>query len=224
MRIDKEKLAKKLEDLSKELSLNEISKDVSNVIMFLSIYCGQNTVKVEEIELKNILCQKFSIDSYDNTQSLEIIISKSYIKIEKKSENGFNYYFVEYFFDKKGNFTRNAKQRSMPLDKELNIEEKSDGNLKSGIFYSEIEEKGDDINIISLKLPDKNKGENIYYCYSKNEDKIFYKLSEDFRKLPTIDVFGMAEVVNMLSIAGIKFQDEELFNNLIKTSKKYYKK
>ncbi len=79
-------------------------------------------------------------------------------------------------------------------------------------------------NIIFLKLPDKNKVENIYYCYSKNGDKIFYKLPEAFKRLPTIDFFGISEVVNMLSVDGTKFQDEELFNSLVNTSKKYYKK
>src|SRR5574344_227753 len=116
MQIKKNELAKKLEDLSKNLNgkLNEAVKDISNAIMFLSLYCGNNLVQIKEIDLKfkdlfpiitkaqnfDEKAQLFSINSYDVTQTLQIIISNSYLKIEKSSENNFNSYIVEYVSDK----------------------------------------------------------------------------------------------------------------------------
>lgn len=243
MQIKKEELAKKLESLSKDLivKLNEPVKDIANAIMFLSLYCGNNFAQIKEINLKfkdsSVIITKSEksfdekgqlclIKSYDDSQSLEIIISKSYLKIEKKSENDFNYFIVEYFFDKNGSFVRKAKQKSMPLDREIQLEENSEGKANVGIYFSEIAERNENIEMTFFKIPDKNKVENIYYSYFANSEyKLFYKTPKQFSKIPTINAFGMSEVAELLSHQAefTRFDDEKLFKDLIKALKSYYK-
>jgi lipopolysaccharide export LptBFGC system permease protein LptF len=240
MQIKKEDLAKKLEDLSKSLNekYRDIVKDLSNAIMFLSLYCGNKLATSEEIQidLKKLLpniknekfekAQRFFIKSYDDTQSMEIIFSKSYIKIENKKDNDFYYYLVEYFLEGK-NFIRKVKQKSMPLDKELVLEEKSQGKEDKGIYYSEISEKNQNMNLVFVKMIDKNKVENIYYSYyTEPKYKLFLKVSKEYKEIPTINSFGVAELTKFLELQFenkfIKFEDEELFNSLVKVSKEYY--
>lgn len=244
MQINKEELASKLEQVSKNLNgkYNDIVKDISNAIMFLSLYCGNNTATNEKIKLnlKNSVpqitqsdkydeqAQRFFIKSYDDTQSMEIIFSQSYIKIENKKDNDFYYYLVEYIIDK-GNFTRNVKQKSTPIDKDLILEEKSQGVVNKGIYYSEITEKNQNMNLIFTKMIDKFKVENIYYSYyTDSKYKLFYKVPAEYKKIPAINSFGIGELTRFLELQVenkfIKFDNEVLFNSLVKVSKNYYMK
>lgn len=242
MRISKQEFAKNLEEISKNFQNRcpEIIKDISNILIFLSIYCGNNSIKIENINLeikknevkiirndKGEKAQRFIVESYDQVQKLECIFSKYYIKVENKTDNDFSYYIVEYVFDSKGNFTRKAKQKSTPIDKELMLEESSEGDKINGIYYSEICEKNSNMNFLFIKILNENKMQNIYYSYHIDPNyKLFYKVPKKYTKIPCINKYGIDDLTNFISRTNdyVKFDDINLFNDLVKICRVYYKK
>lgn len=250
MIIEKQNLIKKietkLENLPKTISI--LIKDMSDVILFLSIYCGSELASSEEIKLKmkgfetpQIEESKFtkigdekkvvrpgekavlySISSYDKTQKLNLLFSKLYLKIERVFEDGANYYSSEYVFNEKGEFIRRCKQKSCPLGKQLDFEETSEGMIKTGVCFSKIQEKNEKTTIDLFKLQT-TKGEEIYYSYVSPPDiKLNFRAPVAVKSIPSVNSLGMKQLSELLEMQFSKKLvtiDQKLFNELKKSAK-----
>lgn len=253
MLIEKQELIKKVENIIEKIpkTISILIKDLTDVIMFLSIFGGKEPVISKEIKIsrKGLEPPKFeesnfiksgqqkkvqragdsaviySISSYDKTQTLNLIFSKLYFKIEKNFVDETNYYLSEYIFNKEGEFVRNCKQKCCLLGKQLDFEEKSEGTIQNGVCFSKIVEKSDKITIDFFKLLT-TKGEEIYYSYVSPPDiKLNCKAPVVVKSIPSINFLGMGELSELLEMQFSKKLvsiDQRLFNELKNSAKIIY--
>ena len=227
MEIERKKFEEKLEQLLKKFGNNIeiLGKDISDAILFLNIYCGEQKVVANEVQLKFFGLQSpkvlkpqftrtgseakvkregnqngtvYSIKSYDGSIKLFITLSKTYLKIEKIYDGGANYYLAEYIFDENSNFVRRAKQKSNPLGRELDFTEISQGNFKRGVCYSQITETSQAMEVKFFKIPT-SKGEELYYSYFSKPDLFFqFKTPKFITTIPSITSIGMKALNELL--------------------------
>ena len=250
MLLEKQKLLDKIENLRETFSkkITILGKDFSDVIIFISIYCGNNPVLAEEVSLKMFGLKQpkfeqpnfnktgqekkvkregekgifYKIESYDKSVTLNLIVSKMYVKIEKVYDTSSSYYCAEYVFDEKGNFVRIANQKSFLLEKNLEFEEKSEGNLNYGVCFSQITEKNEAVNVDLFKILT-TKDEEIYYSYKCLPDIEFYcRAPNAVKSIPSISSIGMKELSQLLEMQFSKNLvtiDRTIFNELKKSAK-----
>ena len=250
MLIEKQELIKKVENIIEKMpkTISILIKDLTDIIMFLSIYGGGEqalsqeinilmkgleTPKVEtskftkigdekKVEKQGTKAVSYSISSYDKTQTLNLIFSKLYLKIEKAFADETNYYLCEYVFNKEGEFVRKCEQKSCPLGKQLEFEEKSEGIIPLGVCFSKIKEKTDQTTIDFFKLLT-TKGEEIYYSYVSPPDiKLNCKAPAVVKSIPSINSLGMKELSELLSLQFSKKLvsiDQRLFSELKESAK-----
>ncbi len=257
MIVEKNFLEKKLEDLLKKFGNNIeiLAKDLTDAILFLNIYCSEEKIKCEEIELEVINFQtpkilktnytkdgqklktkkesvqqgvKYIAQSYDKVITLTIIMSKTYLYIEKKYDTSTNYYSCEYIFDGKLSFVRNAKQNSCPLGKSLEFNETSKGNLNRGVCLSKITENSQEMEVNVFKILTK-KGEEMYYSYFSKPDLFFmFRAPKNITTIPSITSIGMKALNELLEKqfdeSFVRIEDEKIFNNLQKIAQQLFEK
>lgn len=252
MQVQKEKLIEKIESISNKLGKQVpiLATDLTDVVLFLSIYGGNAPVSMEQILIK--ICgfnspkeinnfnkngqekkvkregdeaTKYVAKSYDGSISLEFVVSKQYLKIEKTFDDFSNYYLSEYIFDGKGNFVRRAKQRSHPLEKQLEFFEESEGNLKRGVCFSNITENSQSLDVKFIKVLT-SKGEELYYSYKASPEFIFaFRVPKIISSVPSITSLGMKALNAILEMqCENKFVklDEKLFKELSKSAREIY--
>ncbi len=253
MELIKEKFINILENKMKfyHNKISILEKDISDVILFLSIYASQQNIYTEDvlINLQNIKIPKvsnlfnlngkekaindnvekgtkFIINSYDNVFVLETIISKNYLSIKKKSDNNLYFYKVYYAFDKRGYFIREVVQNSYIFDKNLSFKETSKGFVDKGVLFSQIKEKYQNINIEFFKIYNGEKTELFYK--NKFEEFEFMFRVKDEKNIPSIDYLGMKElnriIDNQLKGEYIKIEDKKYYNNIKNIAIEMYKK
>ncbi len=259
MNISKEDFAKKIEALvgKSQILSKELVKDLSDIIVFLSIYGGKNGINVEPVELQinklalpkiiqlkdkfnskgelkeikevpTTQAQKYILSSYDGTQTMKVILSKPYLKIERIYDDKNKYFVVDYVSDKNGNYTRRVEQRSCLLGRQFLLKETSEGKMGTGIYFSEITEKNEEMKTICFKVPNNNNGEDLFYSYkAKPEFDFLFKASSKFTKIPVVNSAGMGDLNEMLSQQFeddfIKIENKEFFNKLLIASQKHYR-
>lgn len=252
MQIQKEKLIEKIESISNKLGKQVpiLATDLTDVILFLSIYGGNAPVSTEQIlikpcgfnspkEINNFNkngqekkvkregedATKYIAKSYDGSIELQFVVSKQYLKIEKTFDDSANYYFCEYIFDESGNFVRRAKQRSHPLEKQLDFFEESEGNLKRGVCFSTITENSQNLDVKFIKVLT-SKGEELYYSYKASPEFIFaFRVPKIISSVPSITSLGMKALNAILEMqCENKFVklDEKLFKELSKSAREIY--
>lgn len=227
MEIEKKKFEEKLEQLLKKFGNNIeiLGKDISDVILFLNIYGGDQKVVANEVQLKFFGLQSpkvlkgqytktgseakvkregnqkgtvYTIKSYDSSIQLSVTLSRTYLKIEKLYDGDLNYYLAEYVFDEETNFVRRAKQKSNPLGRELDFSEVSQGNFKRGVCYSKITESSQAMEVKFFKIPT-TKGEELYYSYFAKPDLFFqFKTPKFITTIPSITSIGMKALNELL--------------------------
>ncbi len=249
MQVNKEKLIKKVEELSNKFgkSVQILASDLNDVVLFLSIYGGNLPILCEEILIKlsetdspkiinnynkdgtskkvargGELASRYVAKSYDGSITLEIVFSPKYLKIERVYDGDSNYFKSEYFFDSKGFFVRKATQRSCPLGNQLEFFEKSEGNLKRGVCFAKITENYQSIDVNFIKILT-SKGEEIYYSYKANPEFVFaFRVPKTITIIPSITSIGMKSLSQILEMQFEKKfvkLDESLFNELSKSAR-----
>lgn len=252
MLIEKEKLIKKVEELSNKFakSVPILSTDLNDVVLFLSIYGGNLPVLLEELTIKlsgtetpkmvsgfnkdgtakkvnrgGHPATKYLSKSYDGSITLEIIFSKQYLKIERSYDGNSNHFLSEYFFNCDGSFVRKAKQKSCPLGKQLDFCEKSEGNLKRGVCFAKISEESQNLDVEFIKILT-SKGEEIYYSYKADPEFVFaFRVPKTITTIPSITSLGMKALSQILEMQfEKKFMklDEKLFEELQKSAKSIF--
>lgn len=252
MQIQKEKLIEKIESISNKLGKQVpiLATDLTDVILFLSIYGGNAPVSMEQIliktcgfnspkEINNFNkdgqekkvkregedATKYIAKSYDGSIELQFVVSKQYLKIEKTFDDSVNYYFCEYIFDGSGNFVRRAKQKSHPLEKQLEFFEESEGNLKRGVCFSTITENSQNLDVKFIKVLT-SKGEELYYSYKASPEFVFaFRVPKIISSVPSITSLGMKALNAILEMqCENKFVklDEKLFKELSKSAREIY--
>ena len=246
MVIDKTKLEEKLEILLKKFGNNIeiLGKDIADAILFINIYGGDEKVVANEVDLKfygmqppkvmapqynksgseakvkrmgNQLGISYTLKSYKGIV-LNVVISKTYFKIEKIFEDETNYYLAEYVFDDNSNFTRYAKQKSAPLGRLLDFSEVSEGNFRRGVCYCQIKESFQEMQTKIIKI-ETTKGEELYYSYFAKPDLFFmFKTPAYIKMVPCITSLGMKDLNHLLekqfSEDFVRINNEKTFKNL----------
>lgn len=253
MIVEKEKLEKQIKAYSDKIGalVPILAKDFADVLLFLAIYCGNQTACENQIELKmngfespsvennfnkNGDARKvkqnlekalmFEISSYDKSISLKIILSKKYIKIEKLYDTPENCYVCEYIFDERGCFVRKAIQKCCLLGKCLEFNETSQGAVGRGVCFCSITEQAQKMKVKFFKIQS-SKGEEIYYSYFSPPDLLFhYRAPKTLLQIPSITSIGMKELNELLEKQFSKefaSVDEKLFKELEKSAKEIFK-
>lgn len=223
MEIKKEDFVNKLEEVAKKFygKLEILTKDISDVILFLSVYCGESAVDVSQVQIQmkglyhpKILGSNFNKDgsekkakregdvgfvyrvaSYDQTFFVSVVMGKRYLKIEKKSQDESNLFFAEYIFAENGEFVRTARQKSSPLGKQIELEEISNGSLKRDVVLSSIKNKSENLKTEFFKAETKQ-GAEVFYSYTLDGEINFcYRTKE--KNIPSITSIGMKDL-NMM--------------------------
>ncbi|MGN0748329.1 MAG: hypothetical protein ACI4L1_01450 [Christensenellales bacterium] len=249
MEINKQTFIEKLEDVSNKFfnKIDILVKDISDVILFLSIYCGEKNVSAKQIQIQmkglntpKILKPEFNKDgsekkrkqvgepavlyktlSYDEIFLLEVIMGKRYLKIEKKSIDESNLFCVEYIFAENGEFLRIAHQKSFLLGKEVDLEEKSNGSLKRDIVLSTIKNNSENLETEFFKVETKNDAE-IFYRYNIDGEINFCYKAINEKYIPSISSIGMKSL-NMFFEKQFDDKFEKIDENFFKSVKNQVK-
>ncbi len=249
MEINKQTFIEKLEDVSNKFfnKIDILVKDISDVILFLSIYCGEKNVSAKQIQIQmkglstpKILKPEFNKDgsekkrkqvgepavlyktlSYDEIFLLEVIMAKRYLKIEKKSIDESNLFCVEYIFAENGEFLRTAHQKSFLLGKEVDLEEKSNGSLKRDIVLSTIKNNSENLETEFFKVETKNDVE-IFYRYNIDGEINFCYKAINEKYIPSISSIGMKSL-NMFFEKQFDDKFEKIDENFFKSVKNQVK-
>lgn len=217
-------------------------KDLSDCIVFSCIYAGKNEILCENLNLKlenskdaknNIIsAKKYTLNSYDKTMTLKVIMASNYFSFEKGNDTNTYFYKSELILDKFGNFTRTVELCNQPLNKAQKIFETSLGTLSDGVYSSLTKESLTGLEVLSFKLPNELLGkDNVFYNYKMPPETNFMcRAREKFDKVPFVEMLGMNELSTMLSEQfddeqePLRIEDKTFFNSLYNSAKTFYKK
>ena len=126
MLYNKEQFNKELELIIEKFNNTKIYpliKDLSDSIVFSCIYAGKNDVVCEKIKKEEKELTKFTLKSYDSTQTIVVMSGDKFYSFEKFNDTKTYKYKSVLELDGLGNFNRAVTLEYEPLNSKQIIEE-----------------------------------------------------------------------------------------------------